>query len=86
MRVSDVLRSVQHAAGSRIWLCCRWCAGKDSVNGPKPWDFAAGQLIVEEAGGICSDHDLTTFSITSGRVLCGGTRQLLTELSAAIVR
>jgi myo-inositol-1(or 4)-monophosphatase len=32
-----------------------------------PWDFAAGQLFVEEAGGLCSRHDGSPLSVFDGR-------------------
>lgn len=32
-----------------------------------PWDFAAGQLIVEEAGGIASRHDGTPLRVFDGK-------------------
>lgn len=36
-----------------------------------PWDFAAGAIILEEAGGVCRDLDGGDFDIMSRRVLCG---------------
>jgi myo-inositol-1(or 4)-monophosphatase len=35
-----------------------------------PWDFAAGMLIVREAGGICTDRVGTPLELTSEGVIC----------------
>ncbi len=37
----------------------------------KPWDMAAGILLVQEAGGIISDPDGTAKFMDSGDVVCG---------------
>jgi myo-inositol-1(or 4)-monophosphatase len=37
--------------------------------GLQPWDMAAGALLVEEAGGVVTDHDQCPFQIYSGRIL-----------------
>jgi myo-inositol-1(or 4)-monophosphatase len=37
--------------------------------GLKPWDIAAGALIVEEAGGTVSAYDNTPLDLFSGRIL-----------------
>jgi myo-inositol-1(or 4)-monophosphatase len=36
-----------------------------------PWDFAAGSLMVEEAGGVLTDMDGGSQFFESGNVLCG---------------
>lgn len=51
--------------------------------GLQPWDMAAGALIVEEAGGLVSDHDSSPFQIYSGRILAGN-RILNPALSDAL--
>jgi len=35
----------------------------------KPWDVAAGQLLVSEAGGKVTNHDLEPFSVYDHRIL-----------------
>ena len=35
-----------------------------------PWDFAAGMLIVEEAGGVCVDADGTAKGLFSQGMIC----------------
>jgi len=42
--------------------------------GLKPWDVAAGALIVREAGGIVSAPDGSTLALDSGKVLCASPR------------
>jgi myo-inositol-1(or 4)-monophosphatase len=44
--------------------------------GLKPWDLAAGSLIVSEAGGIVSDITGRAFDLFSGRVLACRSKQL----------
>lgn len=40
----------------------------------KPWDLAAGALLVAEAGGRVSDYDLSAVSLTSGRCVASNGR------------
>lgn len=54
--------------------------GLSSTSGPKPWDFGAAQLIVEEAGGLCLDIDGNEFDMESGRILCASTRELAEQV------
>jgi len=42
--------------------------------GLKPWDVAAGSLIIREAGGIVSGIDGSENYLENGRVLCGTPR------------
>lgn len=37
--------------------------------GLKPWDMAAGVLLVKEAGGVVTSYDMKPFDILSGRIL-----------------
>ena len=39
--------------------------------GLKPWDFAAGELLIREAGGIVTDFMGETGYVKSGNILCG---------------
>ena len=43
--------------------------GRDTSFGPKPWDSAAGSLIVTEAGGFVFDTSGGEFDMFSGRVV-----------------
>lgn len=45
--------------------------------GPKPWDVAAGSLIVREAGGVVSDPAGQPFSVWNGRVLAAANPAIL---------
>lgn len=40
--------------------------------GLKPWDIAAGMLLVQEAGGLVTDFDGGHEQMRSGNVVCGG--------------
>jgi myo-inositol-1(or 4)-monophosphatase len=40
--------------------------------GLKPWDVAAGQLLVEEAGGLVTRYDGAPHSLTGGEILAAG--------------
>merc|ERR1712203_214157 len=61
----------------------------DGNLGPKIWDFAAGRLLIEEAGGLT--RDVTLKSPTGSRLdlmgrsqFCAATENLASELFAAI--
>jgi len=52
--------------------------------GLKPWDFAAGVLLIQEAGGVVSDFANTHDYHTSGNIVCGNPkihRALLDKIS-----
>ncbi|WP_040408812.1 inositol monophosphatase family protein [Aureimonas ureilytica] len=52
----------------------------------KPWDIAAGSLLVREAGGFVTDTEGNKFDLLQGDVACGNElihRQLLAELKKA---
>ena len=52
----------------------------------KPWDIAAGSLLVREAGGFVTDTDGAKFDVMQGDICCGNElihRQLLAELKKA---
>ena len=55
-------------------------------HGLKPWDIAAGSLLVREAGGFVTDTEGNKFDLMQGDVACGNElihRQLLAELKKA---
>jgi len=58
--------------------------GKDKKYGPKPWDSAAAQLIVTEAGGVVGDPDGGPFSLVTGRVLAANSPALRDALHAVV--
>ena len=45
---------------------------------PKPWDHAAGCLLIEEAGGVCRMLDRTGYgpSCTSGVLIAAATEEI----------
>ena len=50
-------------------------------SGLKPWDMAAGELIVREAGGIVAAIDQgTEFSLTGAQLLATGTADLSSQI------
>lgn len=46
-----------------------------------PWDFAAGELLVREAGGLVSDFDGDSKYDESGNIVCGNPKILRALLS-----
>jgi len=39
--------------------------------GLKPWDIAAGALLIKEAGGLIADFNGSENYLSSGNVVCG---------------
>lgn len=54
--------------------------GRDCCYGPKPWDLAAGALIVQEAGGWIGGFDGSELDIFSGRASATASEELRDEL------
>lgn len=52
-------QDVRRLASSAIELCYIACGRQDAFFEPllKPWDFAAGMVILEEAGGCVTDYE-----------------------------
>lgn len=46
-----------------------------------PWDVCAGQVIVEEAGGVCCDTLGGPFDLASRRVLAASSPELVAQLA-----
>jgi myo-inositol-1(or 4)-monophosphatase len=42
--------------------------------GLKPWDMAAGVLLIEEAGGVCGDLTGAPRHMETGNIVCGNSR------------
>jgi myo-inositol-1(or 4)-monophosphatase len=49
-----------------------------------PWDFAAGIVLVREAGGVIVDDRGEDLSILPGRVRAGNSQAMLAELTAVL--
>ena len=61
--------------------------------GLKPWDFAAGELLVREAGGLVTDFTGNHGYVMSGNIVAGNPRvvkamlaSMREELSEALKR
>lgn len=54
--------------------------------GLSPWDCAAGQLLVEEAGGTITNWDLTPFTYLSKTPVVGSNGQIHTKLCEILNR
>ena len=39
--------------------------------GLKPWDIAAGALLIKEAGGLIADFNGSEDYLTTGNIVCG---------------
>ena len=51
--------------------------------GLKPWDIAAGELMVREAGGIVTDFEGDNNYFESGNIICGGAKVVRQMVSLA---
>jgi myo-inositol-1(or 4)-monophosphatase len=49
-----------------------------------PWDFAAGWILVEEAGGVVTRVDGSPLSLADGPLMAAGTPELLDELRTVV--
>jgi myo-inositol-1(or 4)-monophosphatase len=52
--------------------------------GLKPWDFAAGILLIQEAGGVVTDFSNNHDYFETGNIVCGNPkmhRALLNKIS-----
>jgi len=50
----------------------------------QPWDFAAGTLIVEEAGGVCDRVEGGGLDLAPGSVIAGNSREMLNGLRECV--
>lgn len=58
--------------------------GFSTTSGPKPWDLAAGSVILTEAGGVLRDPTGGPFSLWSGRLLAAANEEIAEEIAAAM--
>lgn len=49
-----------------------------------PWDFAAGYLLIKEAGGVVSHPYGGEFQIMKPDLICAGTEKLRSEIEQLI--
>ncbi|XXQ30141.1 Inositol-1-monophosphatase [Plasmodiophora brassicae] len=85
--LTNNVQSVRFFGSAALNMCSVACGradvyfeGHTSKIGPKPWDFAAAEVVLTEAGGVISDQDGGTFDMTSGRVLCASSKALLDSI------
>lgn len=71
LRALDVAQSVQRSGSAALNLCCVAAGRVDAFwsTSLKPWDMAAGVLLVEEAGGNISKVDGSRFILDEPDVL-----------------
>jgi myo-inositol-1(or 4)-monophosphatase len=64
-------RAIRRAGSAALDLCWTSLSVFDAFWEHKlsPWDMAAGALIVEEAGGMCTDFDGTRAFLENGNIL-----------------
>jgi myo-inositol-1(or 4)-monophosphatase len=64
-------QAVRRAGSAVLDLCYVACGRLDGYweHAVKPWDVAAGALIVREAGGTVTATDGSTFDVESGQIL-----------------
>ncbi len=74
MQCSDIRRSGSAALDLAYVACGRYDGYWES--GLKPWDIAAGELLVKEAGGIVCDFTGGLSPMQTGNVAAGGAKVL----------
>ncbi|HKK93955.1 MAG TPA: inositol monophosphatase family protein [Longimicrobiales bacterium] len=52
----------------------------------QPWDYAAGALIVEEAGGACERVEGGTLELVPGSIIAGNSAEMLALLRTCVTR
>lgn len=48
--------------------------------GPHIWDFAASSIVVQEAGGMCTNADGTELDFMARNIICASSRKLIDEI------
>ncbi|WP_068467654.1 inositol monophosphatase family protein [Candidatus Protochlamydia phocaeensis] len=68
---THLTQGVRRAGAASLDLAYVACGRLDGYweRGLKPWDMAAGIVLVREAGGWVSDYDLNPVNLQSGRIL-----------------
>jgi myo-inositol-1(or 4)-monophosphatase len=70
-KLTDMTQGVRRAGAAALDLAYVAAGRLDGYweRGLKPWDMAAGMLLVEEAGGKISDYSLQPVRMDSGKIL-----------------
>ncbi|WP_437206050.1 inositol monophosphatase family protein [Planctomicrobium sp. SH664] len=76
--ILEAAQTVQRTGSAALNLCCVACGRIEAFwsNSLKPWDMAAGALIVSEAGGKVTTTQGSTFSIHQPDILATNGRPL----------
>jgi myo-inositol-1(or 4)-monophosphatase len=77
---------IRRCGAAAIDLCWTACGRFDAFweFGLKPWDIAAGKLMVEEAGGVTSDTNGGKLDLFKGDILAAATEKLRSDLKNLI--
>jgi myo-inositol-1(or 4)-monophosphatase len=69
--LTHLTQGVRRGGAAAIDLAYVACGRLDGYweRGLSPWDLAAGALLVQEAGGLVTAYDRTSFDLFSGRIL-----------------
>ena len=86
LRVLDVAQTVQRTGSAALNLCCVASGRIDAFwsTSLKPWDQAAGALIVQEAGGVLSKTDGEPFDVNKPDLLSTNSPALTSQLIAQL--
>lgn len=71
---AEDIRRTGSAALDLAWVACGRADAYFEA-GVKPWDIAAGLLLVREAGGRCIDFSGGTDSLSRGQIIAGNLQQ-----------
>lgn len=68
---TNLTQGVRRAGAASLDLAYVACGRLDGYweRGLKPWDIAAGTVLVREAGGMVTDYDQSRLKLDSGRIL-----------------
>jgi len=85
-RVLGATSGVRRAGAAALDLCYLAQGSLDAFweNYLNPWDFAAGWIIVEEAGGMVTRLDGSDLGLPDGSVVGAGSPALLEEFAALL--
>lgn len=88
VRVAQRARAMRRCGSAAIDLCFVAAGRYDAYweLGLKPWDLAAGALLVQEAGGEITDLDGGQDWLHGGHLVCAGTKQLAEDLRGLVER
>lgn len=67
------IRGIRRSGGAALdlsWVACGRFDGFFEYE-LEPWDYAAGSLIIQEAGGICSDRTGQALKLSSRNIIAG---------------